>query len=69
MPQALLVGTDPVAMDYEALCMINDERSSKISEAPTGDARHISTAAEKPYYLGVYGTGLVKIETLEVSHL
>jgi uncharacterized protein (DUF362 family) len=51
----LLVGKDPVAMDLQALAMINTERQknnmSVISAGADGEARHIYTAGQPPYSL------------------
>jgi uncharacterized protein (DUF362 family) len=68
---ALLVGTDPVAVDFQALAMINEERQKRpiplISMAQDGDARHISTAAAEPYSLGVFDPGVLRVISLEVT--
>jgi uncharacterized protein (DUF362 family) len=52
----ILVGSDPVAMDVQALNLINTERARRnlalISLEPDGEARHLSTAASDTYRLG-----------------
>ncbi|MBD3422430.1 MAG: DUF362 domain-containing protein [Chitinivibrionales bacterium] len=50
---SLLVATDPVAVDVQALRMINDRRTQKIStDSATGAARHVAAASKPPYSLG-----------------
>src|SRR3989339_474817 len=55
-PNTLVIGTDPVATDVEALRIINEQRVATgmalIAMDATGDARHISVAAGQPYVLG-----------------
>jgi uncharacterized protein (DUF362 family) len=62
MPNTILVGTDPVAIDMYALTMINTERTNRgmyaisTSQDPANpsraDARHLLTAASSDYNLG-----------------
>ncbi|MFH0922148.1 MAG: DUF362 domain-containing protein [Fibrobacterota bacterium] len=68
VPNALLVGTDPVALDVTALSMINAERARRgmamVSAAADGHARHISTAAAAPYTLGEADASNINVEAI-----